>query len=78
MGITLSHDGVSLLRGPLALHAPAPTTPPPRIEAGPRVGITRAETLPLRFLDPDSAATSPFRAGRRRKGGAAKNRPPTR
>lgn len=78
MGITLGHDGVSLLRGPIALHAPASKIPASRVEAGPRVGITRAETLPLRFLDPDSAGTSPFRAGRRRKEGPAKERRPTR
>jgi DNA-3-methyladenine glycosylase len=67
MGFTLEHDGASLLRGPIALHAPPAGTPQPRVETGPRVGITKAAQLPYRFFEPDSVWVSPFRPGKPRK-----------
>jgi DNA-3-methyladenine glycosylase len=48
LGITLRDNGADLTRGPLIIEAPDA----PRdfaIAAGPRVGITRATDLPLRF-----------------------------
>ena len=65
MAFGLEHDGASLLRGPISLHAP--TAAPPEIESGPRVGISRATGLPWRFYEAASPWVSPFRPGRRRR-----------
>ena len=48
MGITLSHYGADLTRGPLTVHAP-PDRDSQEIHVGPRVGISKAADLPLRF-----------------------------
>ena len=69
MGFTLEHDGTSLLRGPISLHAAAAAADPPQVLCGPRVGITRAVDLPYRFYEADSAWVSPFRPGKPRKRG---------
>jgi DNA-3-methyladenine glycosylase len=67
LGLALSDDGQSLLRGRLTLLPPANDAPRPRIEAGPRVGITQAADLPYRFFDAASDCVSAFRAGGRRR-----------
>lgn len=48
LGITGSLNGHTLDRHPLAFHA-APGVPADRIEATPRIGISRAADWPLRF-----------------------------
>ncbi len=67
LGLSLADDGRSLLRGPLTIWPPAADAARPRIEAGPRVGITRAADLPYRYFDPASACVSPFRSGGRKR-----------
>jgi DNA-3-methyladenine glycosylase len=49
LGITLNHYGVDLTRGPITLHKP---TDLERFEIGtsPRIGISQAAELPLRFF----------------------------
>jgi len=64
MGFTLDHDGASLLRGPISLHAPARGTAPTHVTAGPRVGITRATRRRLRFVEDASQWVSAYRPGR--------------
>lgn len=49
MGITLSHYGADLTRGPLAVHE-SPDRDPQEIDASPRIGISKAADLPLRFI----------------------------
>lgn len=62
LGLGGEHDGVSLLRGPLALE---PGRPPRRVVVGPRIGVDYAgawAAAPLRYGDADSGALSkPFR-----------------
>jgi DNA-3-methyladenine glycosylase len=55
MGVGLEHDGACLLSGDLRLHVPS-AGPRPKLAAGPRVGISKAVDLPLRFR----LAQSPF------------------
>ena len=66
LGLDLAHDGQSLMRGRLTLLPAEPGAPPPRLETGPRVGITKAADRPYRFFDAASPCVSPFRAGGRR------------
>lgn len=47
LAITLRDNGADLTRGPLTIHPRE--RPRPRVSAGPRVGITRAVDMPLRF-----------------------------
>jgi DNA-3-methyladenine glycosylase len=49
LGITLAHYGADLIRGPLTIHEPAPADPF-EIAVSPRIGITQASDLPLRFF----------------------------
>ena len=56
MGVSGEHDGVSLLNGALGLYAPEADAEGAEVAAGPRVGISRATELPLRFW----IAGSPF------------------
>jgi DNA-3-methyladenine glycosylase len=63
LGLGLDHDGQSLLRPPLTLHARAPGSARVRIETGPRVGITRAADLTYRYFEADSPWVSSFRKG---------------
>jgi DNA-3-methyladenine glycosylase len=65
LGLDLNHDGESLLRGAITLHAPPPDTPRIRVDRGPRVGITKAADLPYRFFEADSPWVSPFRPGKK-------------
>ena len=70
LGLTLAHDGRSLLEGVLTLHRPEGDTPP--VAAGPRVGITRATALPYRYFEADGAGkpsrwVSAFRPGKKKR-----------
>jgi len=67
LGLTLADDGRSLLRGPLTIRPAGPGDPHPQVETGPRVGITKAADLPLRFFDAASDSVSPFRRGARKR-----------
>lgn len=66
MGFTLGHNGTSLLRGRIALHAPPADAPRAIVAAGPRVGISEAAELPYRFFEVDSPWVSPFRPGKQK------------
>ena len=48
LGITLKHYGADLTRGPITLHEP-PDQEPFEIGISPRIGISQAAELPLRF-----------------------------
>ncbi len=59
LGITRSHDGLSLDRRPFKVDAPAT---PPEVVAGPRVGISKAVDQPWRFgLKGSPFLSKPFR-----------------
>lgn len=49
LGVGLEHNGADLLAPPFELLGRPPGSPPPAIETGPRVGISRATELPWRF-----------------------------
>lgn len=75
LGLDLDHDGTCLRRGAVRLHGPDPDDAAPRIETGPRVGITRATDLPYRYFEAADEAdarrgrsrwVTPFRPGKRR------------
>jgi DNA-3-methyladenine glycosylase len=74
LGLGLDHDGQSLLRAPLTLHAPSPRAAEIHVEQGPRVGITKASALPYRFFEANSPWVSPFRMGGKKTRGASANR----
>ena len=57
LGITGAHDGVSLARPPLVIRAGVPVDET-EIDVTPRIGITRAADLPLRWLVRESAWVS--------------------
>jgi len=59
LGIGLDLNGSGLCGGPVAIARSQ--SPPPRIFAGPRVGITKAVELPWRFCDADSRFVSRLR-----------------
>lgn len=63
LGLVLLDDGCSLLRAPLTLHPPDDSMDAPRVERGPRVGITKATELRDRFFETNSPWVSPFRSG---------------
>jgi DNA-3-methyladenine glycosylase len=48
LGLTLDHNGLDLVRGPLRIHQR--TGPARPVRATTRVGITKSADLPLRFL----------------------------
>ncbi len=56
LAITLRDNAADLTAGPVTIEQR--TGPRPRIVAGPRVGITRAVNLPLRFWITDSPSVS--------------------
>ena len=74
LDLRLDHDGQSLLRSPLTLHAPEPGERAPHVEQGPRVGITKASDLPYRFFEAGSPWVSDFRRGKPRKVGTSQTR----
>lgn len=49
IGVGLEQDGVDLLSPPFELYGRQPGAAPPRITAGPRIGISRGAELPWRF-----------------------------
>ncbi len=53
LGITGSLDGSSLVTGPVRILHP-PVRKPLQVVAGPRIGVSRAETWPLRFVQQGS------------------------
>lgn len=57
LGVTLAHDGVDLCTDP-GLHLAHGDRPHCRIGTSPRIGITRAADLPLRFFEAGSPALS--------------------
>ncbi len=63
LGLGLGHDGVGVLGGEIELRARHASDPVPAVEAGPRVGITKAVDLPYRFSLRGSRFVSPFRSG---------------
>lgn len=74
LGLTLGHDGTSLRKAPLTLHARDAEAQPVRVACGPRVGITKAANLPYRFFEADATAkgapspwVSAFRAGGKKR-----------
>jgi DNA-3-methyladenine glycosylase len=68
LGLRLDHDGLSLLAAPLTIHPPDPdATRTILIDAGPRVGISKATDLPYRYCERDSPWLSTFRSGVRRR-----------
>jgi DNA-3-methyladenine glycosylase len=74
LDLRLDHDGQSLLRSPLTLHPPEPGERTPQVEQGPRVGITKASSLPYRFFEAGSPWVSNFRSGKPKKGGTSRTR----
>ncbi len=56
LAITLAHDSCDLRRGALRIVWPDHSEPVPEIDVGPRVGISRATALALRF----AARASPW------------------
>ena len=65
-GLTLEHDGVSMLRGPVAVRALTSESGLERsrelrVATSPRIGITRGAELGYRFYDADSPLVSPRR-----------------
>jgi len=65
LGITLAHDGCSLLRGALVLHRAAPGAARARVAASARIGLTKGAEIPHRFFDLESACVSRVRPGER-------------
>lgn len=68
-GLTLEHDGVSTLRGPIAIRAGATrsdlgASSEVRVATSTRIGITRGADLRYRFYDADSSLVSPWRPSR--------------
>ncbi len=56
-GITVADNGADVTRGPLTIET-EPAPPRIRITRGPRIGITRASTRPLRFWIADHPSVS--------------------
>jgi DNA-3-methyladenine glycosylase len=68
LGLDRSLDGSSLLEGPMRLSPPLARLPLERIARGPRVGISQAVELPLRFWVRDCRDVSRGRPGPANKG----------
>jgi len=67
LGIDLELNGTSVPGGPIEIETRPRGTAPPRLVAGPRIGITKAADLPWRFCDVDSRHVSrPLPPGMRR------------
>lgn len=74
LGLRLEDDGRSLLGRDLALYAAPAEAARAQIESGPRIGISKATELPLRFWDAASDCISPFRGPRRPAAAAGRTR----
>ena len=67
LGIDLELNGTSVPGGPIEIETRPEGMAPPRLVAGPRIGITKAADLPWRFCDADSRHVSrPLPPGMRR------------
>ena len=49
LGIELGQDGVDLAAGPITISEPSPGWREPEVDAGTRIGLTKAAELPWRF-----------------------------
>jgi DNA-3-methyladenine glycosylase len=65
LGITLKHNGCDVTRGPITVSA-SERGERFNIGVSPRIGITKAADLPLRFFIEGNRFVSGFRTGRRR------------
>lgn len=61
LGITLEHDGTSLVDGPVRLELPADPPAADSMISGPRVGLRAAADVPWRFALADEPTVSPYR-----------------
>ncbi|WP_141014429.1 DNA-3-methyladenine glycosylase [Nocardioides sambongensis] len=61
LGISLADKGTDLLDPAAAVHLGEPATSPPRIAAGPRVGVSKAADVPWRFWITDDPTVSAYR-----------------
>jgi len=66
MSIDLSCDGLGLQEGDLRIEANSRRAAPEVAVSG-RIGLTVAQTWPLRFYDPNSPSISPFQKGRKQR-----------
>jgi len=66
LGITIAHNGVSLLSGPFSLHAPRKSDTPLDVGVSSRIGISKAVDHPYRFFAVDNRHVS----GSRKHNGA--------
>ena len=66
LGITLAHNGASLLSGAFSVHAPRKSDTAFEVGVSSRIGISKAVEHPYRFFIVDNAHVS----GRRKKNGA--------
>lgn len=67
LGITLTHNGASLLSGPFSIHPPRKQDTPFEVGVSSRIGISKAVEHPYRFFILDNRHVS----GSRAKNGAA-------
>jgi DNA-3-methyladenine glycosylase len=65
LGITLKHNGCDVTRGPITVSAPKGSGEI-KIGVSPRIGITKAADLPLRFFIEGNRFVSGFKPARRR------------
>ncbi len=61
LGITLDHNGASLLSGPFSLHAPRKSDTAFQVGVSSRIGISKAMEHPYRFFATDSRHVSAHR-----------------
>jgi len=64
-GITGRHNGADVTRGPITVHASEPDLPV-RVGISPRIGISKAPELPLRFFVEGNRFVSPLKSAPRR------------